>query len=899
MSALDRLENYHSSRVNDGGVFDTGTPEGAFLSLVHKRGLAMYDENKNFTELHDAICQSGNQKVQATAGSGKALVNGTGVITDFGICAVDMLKVGDKVMGVDGLFHTVLGVFPQGYKTVYNIRMSDGQTVSCCKEHLWGLSDGSVLKTIELKRGMRLAKFEPIQADSEVDVDLSSIQLDFSCSDTVHRYLEDSLPVRRYVLSLLKDLQESIPEMFVSDITELARSCGFVVYPRKSYKTILKWLKSGIRDTSLEVAGIKCSYERQQMTCISVDAPDQLFMLEGYIPTHNTTMLLHKIMHDIATGEIMCVKYLPNNTRVKVVDKVFVGTFLKSGADELRQRLNKLQRSMGYTVTADQINFGTLHAEFKRCLNAMNVATPIGSASVISGLLRKAVQACNITRDGSNLIAEDYKIIESIVTYYRGRLDDERYHHPEALEYGLTPSILDLLVKQFSELKSLEGVMDFDDLQELLYKYIYVTPNPAVQDFVAQRYNYMYLDEFQDTSQIQYALIKAYMRNSKGKIVVVGDVEQCIYSFRGSDINVMYEDFDKDFENTHSSLSYNYRCPANVLNPVIPSINRNPEAAGIDIKPYKQGGTFDVLGVMNYRQMLLTLMDNIESDISMGHSVAILCRTNYDGLLPSLFLEIQNKYDFSVSGGAMTLNSALPKKLIKVTSLFTDRGTKDLQNTIQMFVPPSRQYAIRQLMDVLKTNRLRLWEVPIEDLKYSLPDLVEPVRRILEYKQQGGDIEALKGIYGYLMLHVFDRDSTYCESARAIIEVLLLLLDSRTFESIADFREEVELLDERLNGRVGAKKTITVATVHEYKGKESDCVYVWNDSEYVFPPNKTDLNDQKQVSEERRVHYIACTRAKEKSIILCKATSPSMFLQEMDADMKRVMPEINGSLRGA
>lgn len=617
-----------------------------------------------------------------------------------------------------------------------------------------------------------------------------------------------------------------------------------------------------------------------------------------------TTMLLFKIMRDIITGETMRLQTLPNGMSVKVVDKVFVGTFLRSGADELQQKLAQWQRGFGYTVTASQVVFGTLHAEFKRCLNAMNIATPIGSANVLNSLMRKAINSCGIKRDGDPLRNEDYKIIEGIIAYYRGRLDDKRYQHPSALDYELTPSILDLLVNQYNQLKVSEGVMDFDDLQELLYKYIYVTPNKAVQDFVANRYNYMYLDEFQDTSQIQYAIIKAYMRDyarnstvdKKGKIVVVGDVEQCIYSFRGSDIEVMHTNFDEDFDSVHSALSYNYRCPSNILNPIIPSINKNKEADGIEIKPFKEGGSFKALGFRTMKQMLSALENDLDEDMGNGHSVGILCRTNYDGMIPALFLEILGKYNYSVTGEGMTLSSALPKRIVRVASLFTDRGTSAVQETLSMFAPRYMARDVRNLVATMKQNRLRIWDIPMDDLEYSCPSLFEVISSLKVQRKQSGDIEALKWLYFYMIENVFNGDSLYCENARSVIEVVLFLLEAKNFKSIMKFKEEVELLDEKLHARVGKDTPITIATVHEFKGKERDSIYVWNDSEGVFPYSKTKLDNEDELQEERRVHYIACTRAKIKSTIYCKYTNKGMFLREMDTDVENIKPQIKGVL---
>ena len=89
-------------------------------------------------------------------------------------------------------------------------------------------------------------------------------------------------------------------------------------------------------------------------------------------------------MHDIITGEATKMTSIPNGNEVRVVDNIFVGTFLKTGADELAERLAYWQRGVGYTVTADRVNFSTLHAEFRRALNTMGAATPIGKQADIN-----------------------------------------------------------------------------------------------------------------------------------------------------------------------------------------------------------------------------------------------------------------------------------------------------------------------------------------------------------------------------------------------------------------------------------------------------------------------------------------------------------------------------------
>lgn len=662
------------------------------------------------------------------------------------------------------------------------------------------------------------------------------------------------------------------------------------------------------------ISGIRKTTDFAEMYCIEVDSPDHLFLLDGCIPTHNTTALVLKILYDIVTGEAMTLKAVPGGNTVRVVNNMWVCTFLRSGAKELEDKLSAWQRRMGYSQTASQVSFSTMDAEFKRCLNAMGVATPLGDASQLSGLFKKAVDSCGITRDGGYALnKEDYNILSSIIVYYRGRLDSKRYQHPSCVDYGLTPTILDLLVSQYASLRKSAGVMDFEQIMELLYQYLYVTPNKAVQDFVSSRYNFIYIDEFQDTSQMAYAILKYYNRGklwmntsgvcptgdegglytgveTLGKLLAVGDVSQCIYSFRGSDSRILSELIDKDFRPTLNTLSVNWRCPSNILNPVVPSIHINADSAKQGIIPAKEGGEFAAYQFPNFKAMLRQLKDDIAKDMEEGNTVAILCRTNFDGMIPAFMLEADKSFDFSISGDNMTLSSPLPKKIVGVSALFTERSTPAVKAALEFFSGRSNGWAVKQLMDVLKTNGKTIWQLPEEDIKYScypLLEFVQMVKKVImpdgKNRDKSKEIEALRLIYSYMIVNTFAGDSAYCASARAYLETLLYIMEERDFKTVYDFLEEIDFLNDSLHGRIKKSRSkIKIATVHEFKGKESDSVYIWNDSDGVFPSNKCDIEDEEQLNEERRVHYIACTRARKREHIYTLGGRVGMFVREMD-----------------
>lgn len=679
----------------------------------------------------------------------------------------------------------------------------------------------------------------------------------------------------------------------------------------------------------LEAQGFNMEELSQVLTCVD----DQLVVSGA--GSGKSTNLIFKVMYDLISGASTCKRQLPDGTFVTVPDKIWVSTFLHTGAEELKQKLGKWQYKLGYTVTTDSIEFSTLHAEFKRVLTAMGVNVKLCdndrfSANSSSSLLRKAINSLGILPlDRDHLIEDDYQAIEGIVTNYRNRLDETKYHDSNMMYYNLTPTVLDALVETFRQNRLKAGVMDFEDLQELLYKYLYVTPNKAVQDFVASRYKYIYLDEFQDTSQIQYAILKFYARgrlvfNKETKagyeeeifdglykpfedmdkrIVALGDDDQCIYSWRGSDIRIISEWFERDFKPTVTQLTVNYRCPENILKPVIPSIEKNKFRHQKPLVSYSKGGEFNIYSSDDVFFMLEDMCKRITEDVEKGLSVAVICRTNYDGVLPALYLEMLHKFKFSVSGVNMTLNTALPKKLLAMTSLFTEMASPNVKNSLCTFVGRQSEWKVAQMVKTLKNDNQSIWNVDIQDVAYSCPEIFPLIKalRSMVLDEEGKRIRenepsALKYLYGVLYDKVYSGDNSFCESARLFLSLFIKILEDNNFKSIFEFQETMEIFSDGLKAKVKADNVkVSIVTVHEFKGKERDSVYLWHDSEDNFPSKKCDTSSEVQLEEERRVHYIACTRARKKMTIYARG-SMGMFARELKGDRQPIRRPVSGSI---
>ena len=364
---------------------------------------------------------------------------------------------------------------------------------------------------------------------------------------------------------------------------------------------------------------------------------------------------------------------------------------------------------------------------------------------------------------------------------------------------------------------------------------------------------------------------------------MVGDDDQTIYSWRGSFNGIITHDFIEDFNPTIVKLSLNFRCPSNILNAIIPSIERNKSRLDKNLKSYKEGGILRVGEYSNYIDMVNSLATLVEEDIKKGLSVAILCRVNSDGLMPALILDSLNKFTFTISGEGMTLDSYIGRLIFGIVKLFTDSYSSYVKNILECLFPIQIKYQVQKLMEVCKNNKLSIWTIEDEDLEYSCPEMYPILRSWRELRKEHGDIATLKLVFDYYRTEVFNRDSQFNIVCRSIILSLEALLKYNNYEDASDFLSDIEYINERLQSRRKDfhGNMVRIATVHEYKGKEADSVYVWNDCKDIFP-HKESMHTGEELEEERRIHYIACTRARKQSTIMCIKHNLGLFVQEMD-----------------
>ena len=616
-----------------------------------------------------------------------------------------------------------------------------------------------------------------------------------------------------------------------------------------------------------------------------------------------TTFLELKLIRDYLAGELFedrVVQTTQGTMTQRVVAPVFISTFLKTGAEELKNSFDeKCTELRVQGICADNFTFSTLHAEYYAILKSLGIKVEIMPEEELNAALSQSCTSLGVrnrVKGGGRLTKDELSDIACIITYARNRLDAKRYTHPLASDYGLTQPVLDKLIELYHKHRVAVNSYDFEDLQELVYQGI--KTNPAFAQMVGSRYRYVLIDEFQDTSRIQYEILKTYISGAR-KTIAIGDDDQCIYSWRGSDVDIITTHFPNDFKPAIHMFTVNYRCRSNILDPVIPSITVNSNRHAKKLSAYKPGGEVNVDKTCDVD----ALMTEVQRSVAQGYSVGILSRTNFDLLAPAILLELGESIPFSISK-SIGVNSYIPRQVFGCIKLLTRRWSEDFPDILQPFAGRYNRMEVEKLCNVLRNqNDVSIRSLDPEDLRYSCPQLYRVLFKPMLESTNLRDfyIYMLK----YLIENVYTGSSPYNVRGRLFISFMIDLVCNHSKLAGLDVQDLDELFTDiipaRLSKRAYSKSSgttpVRLTTVHEAKGKEWDSVIIWNDTNGVFPAqtgNRPITADE--MEEERRLHYIAFTRAKSRLTVFTSATIPSPFLLECNFAAQSTAPSLDSPM---
>jgi len=444
-----------------------------------------------------------------------------------------------------------------------------------------------------------------------------------------------------------------------------------------------------------------------------------------------------------------------------------------------------------------------------------------------------------------------------------------------------------------AELRRLGG-LDFGDI--ILFTIKLFKENPDVLQKYQKQFKYILVDEFQDTNGAQMELLKLLTQGQENPhIYCVGDEDQSIYSWRGAEIKNIV-DFKKTFPNAIiKRLETNYRSTGNILNAANSLIVHNKERYAkvlhtVDGKV--DGEPVYVLTVPTDKDEARVIAEAIARDGNNFSNTAILIRT---GSLSRLFEE-----EFTRRG--------IPYRLVGATKFYDRMEIRDAIAYLRLLVYPFDDISF---LRIIGKPRRGFGPSAIDKLRASGPNLMSGLRTAtLSGKQRVAADEFLDAFKlnwmdmaprdaaqtlleksGYLQMW---RDSKDADSTDRLDNIRELIVDViAKYDTLPEFLEQAALMttdDDEADKIGGDKNAVSIMTIHAAKGLEFNTVFLPAWEEGVFPNEKS--VDEGSIEEERRLAYVAITRARNRCVILntmsrllfgeVKYNAPSRFITEMD-----------------
>lgn len=534
-------------------------------------------------------------------------------------------------------------------------------------------------------------------------------------------------------------------------------------------------------------------------------------------------------------------------------------TFTNKAANEMKERINKMLGPMASGIWISTFHsFGLmLVRENAEKLNLKSNFTILDSEDTLT-IIKKIMKELNIS--GEQLKP---KFVRNQISGAKNSLLSlEAYE-----KYALTDyekRIVDIY-KIYQKRLILNNSVDFDDL--LMLPIILFKNNEDVLNRYQERFKYILIDEYQDTNEAQYNLVK--MIGSKyTNICVVGDNDQSIYSFRGANYqNIL--NFEKDYKNTKTiMLEENYRSTKNILraaNEVIVHNNKRKDKnlwtnndEGSKVKYYRS------LDEKDEAFYVETEINKLIEDGTPKSEIAVLYRTNAQSRMIEEVL-LRNNIPYKVIGSFYFYNRKEIKDLISYlklihntyddTSLFRiinvpkrGIGEKTIQNLTE-----KANLENKCLYDAIESGKELTFKKVIEKIKEnsencSLTELIDIILNETGMKKELTEDKSIESDIRLENLEEFKSITKNFEEKYGII-------------SLDEFLDEISLVSD-IEEHKNDTDVVTLMTVHSAKGLEFDNVFIVGMEEGIFP-HFNSLTDTNQIEEERRLCYVAITRARK------------------------------------
>ncbi|MGD9976786.1 MAG: ATP-dependent helicase [Bacteroidales bacterium] len=591
-------------------------------------------------------------------------------------------------------------------------------------------------------------------------------------------------------------------------------------------------------------------------------------------------------------------------------------TFTNKAAKEMKERIARIVGN----ETATKLWMGTFHSIFARILR--NEAEKLGYTKAFT---------IYDTTDSKNLIGQIVKELKLDTQVYKpgeifGRISSAKNNLVTAQAYASNSQILAQDVKarksEISRIYTLyaqrchkASAMDFDDL--LLNTNILFRDFPNVLEHYQKHFRYILVDEYQDTNFSQYLIVKKLSAGHRN-VCVVGDDAQSIYSFRGAKIeNIL--NFRTDYPDYKLfKLEQNYRSTQTIVNAANSVIEKNQkQIKKVAYSANDVGDKIKLIQSYTDQEEGFLVASEIVNIIQQKHcsysDIAILYRTNAQS---RIFEETLRKRN-------------IPYKVYGSLSFYQRKEIKDLLAYFRLTVNPNDDEAFRRIVNypargigdttmqhliaVANGLNISLWNAIYQLNSVSSGIKPSTANKLADFANLIGNYQSMiytadayetayaiansSGILSDLKMDKSPEGISRLQNIEELINGIREFIDSRRQEgeegpvTLVDYLENVALLTDLDTEKTDDNNRVSVMTIHSSKGLEFDYVFLTGLEENLFPSNMS-MQTPDELEEERRLFYVALTRAAKKVTISYAQTrykwgvpnscNPSRFINEID-----------------
>ena len=544
-------------------------------------------------------------------------------------------------------------------------------------------------------------------------------------------------------------------------------------------------------------------------------------------------------------------------------NKAFVGTFHSFGLRVIRENVNALGMTSNFTI----LDSDDVTSLVKKILKEKGYDTKEVSPSYIKNRI--------------SFIKNEMLTDAEVEKFFQSEMEKIAYE----------------IYKEYNIKLKKNNSVDFDDL--LRIPVLLFQNHPDILEFYQNKYQYILIDEYQDTNEVQYKLVKLLSKKYQN-LFVVGDPDQSIYQFRGANYkNIL--NFERDYPNTVViPLEDNYRSTKMILDAANSVIKNNKERKEKNLRSHHGDGvkTKFMVGYDEKHEISLVI-EEIKKLLEQGYKkrdIAIFYRTNAQSRV------IEEQF----------LKANIPYKVVGSYYFYSRKEIKDLICYLRLILNQNDDISLRRVINVPKrgigpTSVNKLEQKSIEENK-SMFDAITSGKElefknlILDIKKESESLSLTELVDCVLeksgMKKELETDPSL-ESELRLDNLMEFKSITATYEEttgsvdLGDFLEEISLIAD-ISEHKNDDDVVTLMTLHSAKGLEFPVVFLVGMEEGIFP-HQNSFTEEGGLEEERRLCYVGITRAEEKLYLTC-ARSRMMYGRTNRNPMSRFIKEIDSDL---